>query len=200
MATKRRNRGNKKIIIILIAVVLFGVAALTVRHIMDYSTRQYLLMMHPMEYTELVEEYSSEFGVDKYLIYAIIKTESSFRPDSVSNVGARGLMQIMEDTFDWIQYRLDDEESVYDDMFSPEVNIRYGTYLVSYLLKLFEDQECAVAAYHAGPGNVGAWLEKREYSADGVTLDSIPIADTAHYVDKIDKAYNNYVKLYNTGG
>ena len=50
--------------------------------------------IYPLEYQTYVERYSAEYGVDKYLVYAVIKTESGFDPDAVSNVGARGLMQI----------------------------------------------------------------------------------------------------------
>lgn len=160
---------------------------------------QYKLLSHPLEYSEFVERYSDEYGVDKYLVYAIIKTESSFDENAVSNVGARGLMQIMEDTFDWVKFRLGDEAQVYDDMFTAEENIRYGAYLIDYLYEKFGNFECAVAAYHAGAGSVDSWLKNPEYSADGKTLDVIPINDTSHYLKKIISAYKIYNELYNGG-
>ena len=79
-------------------------------------------------------------------------------------------------------------------------NIRYGTYLLGYLLRYFDGQtDVAVAAYHAGVGEVSGWLGDSEYSDDGVTLKKIPISDTAHYVDKINNALAVYEKLYNGG-
>ena len=151
---------------------------------------------HPIKYENYVERYSREYGVDKYLVYAVIKTESGFKPDAVSNVGARGLMQIMEDTFDWIKFKIDDDETVYFDMYDPECNIRYGCYLLGYLYEEFGNVETAMAAYHAGRGQVNEWLDDPDISRDGIHLDRIPISDTAHYVDKINKAMNHYINLY----
>ena len=183
------------VVLVLVAaiVVLFG------KSIYDYANEQYIRSTHPMKYTEFVEKYAAEFEVDEYLIYAVIKTESGYDPDAVSNVGARGLMQIMQPTFDWIKYRLGDDESVtYDSMYDPETNIRYGSYLIGYLMRYYGVQDVAVCAYHAGIGNVDSWLENEEYSTDGVNLLKIPTSDTAHYLDKINNAVKNYIKLYKT--
>lgn len=154
---------------------------------------------YPLEYSEYVEKYASENDVDKMLIYAIIRTESGFDPESESNVGARGLMQIMEDTFDWIKFRLDDAEEIsFDDMYDPETNIKYGCYLVGYLMRYFYIQDVAVCAYHAGIGNVESWLSNEEYSSDGVSLDVVATSDTEHYLNKINKALEAYNKIYIT--
>ena len=151
---------------------------------------------HPIKYEDLVGEYSRENGLDKFLVYAVIKTESGFDPNAVSNVGARGLMQIMEDTFDWVKYRMGDEDTRYLEMYVPETNIRYGCWLLGYLYKEFGNVETAMAAYHAGRGQVNEWLADRSISADGVHLDEIPISDTAHYVRKIVRAMETYERLY----
>ena len=57
---------------------------------------------YPLKYQEYVEQYAEEFGIDKYLLYAFIKTESSFEPDAISDAGAIGLTQITEETFAWL--------------------------------------------------------------------------------------------------
>lgn len=151
---------------------------------------------HPIKYEDLVGKYSRENGLDKFLVYAVIKTESGFDPGAVSNVGARGLMQIMEDTFDWVKYRMGDEETRYLEMYDPETNIRYGCWLLGFLYKEFGNVETAMAAYHAGRGQVNEWLSDRSISADGIHLDEIPISDTAHYVRKITRAMETYERLY----
>lgn len=151
---------------------------------------------HPIKYENLVEEYSRENGLDKYLVYAVIKTESGFDPTALSNVGARGLMQIMEDTFDWVKFKIGDEDTQYLDMYDPETNIRYGCWLLGYLYEEFGNVETTMAAYHAGRGQVNQWLSDRNISSDGVHLDDIPISDTAHYVRKIVRAMDTYKKLY----
>jgi soluble lytic murein transglycosylase len=184
-----------KAAVILLAAAIVVVAIFAVAQLADRVYLRYRMEMYPLKYTDLVEQNASAFGVDKYLLYAIIDTESGFDPHAESNVGARGLMQLMEDTCDWISWRTG-EDLTFDDMFNPEDNIRYGTYLVDYLLDEFGNVRAAVAAYHAGSGYVGKWLNDPKYSSDGNTLDEIPINDTAHYVNKIDKAYNEYIDLY----
>lgn len=178
------------LILISLIVILFGNA------IYNILREKYLYSNYPEQYDVYVEKYAEENGVDKFLIYAIIKTESNFDPNAVSNVGARGLMQIMEDTFEWIKFRLDDDELNYNSMFEPEQNIRYGCYLVGYLIRHFELLEPAVCAYHAGIGKVDSWLEDANYSSDGRNLDVIPISDTEHYLRKIKNALNIYNQLY----
>lgn len=153
--------------------------------------------IYPVKYSEYVEKYADEYGVDKYLVYAVIKTESGFKTDAVSDVGARGLMQLMEDAFDWVIYRMDDEiEITYDDMFKAEENIRCGTYLLSLLYNEYGDEQTALAAYFSGRGTVNSWLEESEYSSDGKTLDKIPSRSSNHYVHKVMTAYSSYTNLY----
>jgi soluble lytic murein transglycosylase len=107
-------------------------------------------------------------------------------------------MQLTEETFDWVGWRLG-EETAFDDAFDPQTNLRYGVYLLSYLLELFEDEETALAAYHAGAGIVQRWLSDERYSADGRTLTEIPYADTAQYVPRVIQAKKTYQHLYGKG-
>ncbi len=149
--------------------------------------------LYPIEYEPLVEQYAQDNGIDPILVYAVIYTESRFQPNAESNIGARGLMQITEETFDWVKYRLDDPEDLtFDKMYDPETNIRYGTYLLGYLNKEFKNQKSILCAYHAGINIVKKWMSSKEYSLNGVDLDKIPYKDTAHYVDKVEKAINIY--------
>lgn len=184
---KPRKRGGAAVIIVIL--VLLCAAGY-------FGYKYYEAASHPLKYTDYVERCAAENNIDKYLVYAVIKTESGFDSGAVSNVGARGLMQIMEETFDWISYKLNDDEAVYADMFDPEQNIRYGCYLLGYLYSEFGNIDATMAAYHAGRGNVNKWLSDSRYSSDGVHLDHIPISDTAHYVDKINKAMDIYIRLY----
>ncbi len=152
---------------------------------------------YPTNYSEYVEVYSSKNDMDKYLIYAIIKTESGFNADAESNVGARGLMQLMEDTFDWVKFRMSDDSNIsYDDMYDPECNIKYGTYLIMLLYEEYGDYETAIAAYHTGRGNVNNWLSDKRYSDDGNTLNEYPSSATEHYVNKVMTSYKGYCNLY----
>lgn len=194
----KKNKSKPTAVIARLFLIVFIVSVIVIgAQTAEQFGRDYSLSAHPKKYSEFVSKYASEYGVDEDLIYAIIKTESGFDCNAVSNVGARGLMQIMEETFDWIKYRLDDSETEYDDMFDPEMNIMYGAYLIDYLLEKFVDKDTAIAAYHSGAGCVTAWLEDKENSSDGKRLDNIPSKTANHYVNKINNALNNYKELYN---
>ena len=114
---RRKRRVLPAVVITVIIAALLGTAGW-------FGWGYYQRYTHPLRYESYVEKYSRENGLDKYLVYAVIKTESGFDPGAVSNVGARGLMQIMEDTFDWVKFRLGDEDARYLDMYDPETNIR----------------------------------------------------------------------------
>ncbi len=154
-----------------------------------------LKTVYPLSYSQLVESNAEEYGIDESLLYSLIETESGFDKNAVSSVGARGLTQILPETFQWLQSKTG--ESFTDDaLFEPEVSVKYGAYLLSILENEFGNTETAVAAYHAGIGKVNQWLENPEYSDDGVTLKYIPYDDTRAYVDKIMCTRDIYVKLY----
>ena len=154
-------------------------------------------LFYPQEYAEQVSKYAKEFKVEEPLVYAVIRTESGFRPDVESEVGAMGLMQLMPSTFEWLQERLDGEV-IYDtySLTDPDISIRYGTYLLSILLEQYEVQNTAIAAYNAGTTTVDGWLQDSSLSPDGKTLTEIPYSETDTYVDRVSDAYDMYKQLY----
>ena len=154
-------------------------------------------LFYPQEYETQVKRSAYEFGVEEPLVYAVIRTESGFRPEVESAVGAVGLMQLMPSTFDWLQESLDGEITYSSDSLSdPDINIRYGTYLLSVLLKQYEVRDTAIAAYNAGTSTVDGWLSDSAYSSDGKTLTEIPYEETANYVERVSDAYEMYKNLY----
>ncbi|MCD7731308.1 MAG: lytic transglycosylase domain-containing protein [Oscillospiraceae bacterium] len=176
----------------LFLLIIFGAVLLALNA--DELCKKYI---YPIKYEEYVERYSAEYNLDKYFVYAIIKTESGFDSTAVSDVGARGLMQLMEDAFEWVKYRMDDDRDVeYGDMFDPKYNIEYGTYLISLLYDEYGDEETALAAYFMGRGKVNEWLSDTNYSDDGITLKEIPSSAARHYVNKVMTAYRGYTNLY----
>ena len=187
MITRTKKLSILLLLFVFIIVALFG---------MNYTIDKLYKSSYPKKYSDDISKNATLYQIDENILYAIIKTESDFQPDATSNVGARGLSQIMEDTFDWIKTKLKDDETVYDDMYIAEHNIQYGAFLIGYLYKEFGSYETAAAAYHAGRTATGNWLKNSAYSSDGVTLDTIPINDTEHYVDKVMKTYRMYQKIY----
>lgn len=153
---------------------------------------------YPTDYEEYVIKYSKEFDVDPVLVFSVIKVESNFQPQATSNVGARGLMQLMSDAYDWVKFRLDDDSESFDDMYDPETNIRYGTYYLSFLMERYDGSvDLTAAAYHCGMGQVDSWLEDGTISAENFNVEDIPAENdqTSHYINKINTAYSAYKEL-----
>lgn len=188
----KRNRSFAiPLILITIISIILGIIINAVWNYIEFKN-------NPTTYNEIVKKYSLEYGVPERVIFATIKTESSFRSDAVSSAGAMGLMQMMPSTFEWLTSDEHLDESLPKDaLFDPEVSIRYGTYYLSYLAKKFDyDWTVVSAAYNAGEGRVLAWLESGEYTDDNGDLIKIPIKETKAYVKKINDAIDTYTKLY----
>lgn len=151
----------------------------------------------PIKYEETVTKYSQLYELDPYMVYSIIKVESSFDEKAESNKGARGLMQITPSTGEWIAEKLKIKEFNSDDLFLPETNIMMGTWYFNYLTEKFDnDINLAIAAYNAGPGNVQNWLNDENISHTGEELNRIPYKETENYVKKFNNAYTQYKELY----
>lgn len=154
-------------------------------------------MEYPRRYEEYVTYYADKYELDPLVLYAFIRTESNFNPEAESSAGARGLMQITEITFDWIKSRIAPSETLtFDDLYDPEVNIRFGSYYVAYCLLEYGDLATAAAAYHSGLGTVGELLANPDYSSDGRTLDEFPYPQMRRYVHKITTSYARYCEIY----
>lgn len=143
-----------------------------------------------------VEHYSELYNVDKYMIYSIIKCESNFRENAVSNAGAVGLMQVTEPTYEWALVRMGEDVKDKISLNDPETNIKFGTYIYSMLLSEFKDERTALAAYNAGRSKVIEWLKDPRYSDDCKTLKDAAYSETDDYVRKVMASYKIYSKIY----
>lgn len=155
-----------------------------------------LKTLYPIKYGNFVEIYAAENNLDEYFVYAVIECESGYDERALSYADARGLMQLTPDTFRWLQSKTGEslgEEMLYD----AQTNIKYGCYFYGVLFEKYADEVTALAAYHAGMGNVSKWLKDESYSRDGKTLYDMPFKNTKNYVNKVIKTRNIYSKLYN---
>lgn len=198
--TRKRNTkkgGKAKVVIIsIIAVALAVTAVLTATHFYKKTENNLEKSAYPLEYTDLVNKAAKDYNLQPALIYGVIHTESRFNPDAGSSVGAVGLMQIMPETFDWLQEKRGEAgKYTTEDLYTPSVNIDYGSYLLRYFLDYYGNEKCAVAAYNAG-FEVSNWLEDPNCSPDGMTLDVIPYPETSEYVVKVENAKQKYIELY----
>lgn len=153
---------------------------------------------YPQKYSDYVTYYADKYQIDPMILYAVIRTESGFDPQAQSGVDARGLMQITEETFDWIKTKIaPDEALVFEDLYQPETNIRFGSfYFTSCLQRYNGDLPTAAAAYHSGWGTVDRLLKDSKYSDNGQTLQVFPYTQMERYVEKITNSYSNYQEIY----
>ncbi|MGB4589914.1 MAG: lytic transglycosylase domain-containing protein [Clostridiaceae bacterium] len=183
---KKRNEQVKKkkhiMRTLLVMMMLLGVGILYLR-------------VFPLEYVGIIDKYSNEFGVDNHLIYAVIHTESRFDSEALSPAGAVGLMQVTEETGQFIAKKLEIADFKVEDLQDPETNIKMGTYYLSYLQTMFEREETVLAAYNAGPNRVKTWLLDPAY-ATGDVLTNIPFKETKDYVDRVLLREKIYKILY----
>ncbi len=201
MAKARRHRKKKSkfkgfLSWIFVLAIFAGGIVFFVTNYYEGTKQELEKLSYPIEYSEYVEKASAEYDLDEALIYAVIRTESSFNPEAESPVGACGIMQMMPSSFEWLQtLRGTTGEYTTEDLFNPEICIDYGCYLLRYFMDTYNDERCAIAAYNAG-FVVGEWLENEEYSPDGKTLSDTPYPETSNYIEKVESAKEMYIKLY----
>jgi soluble lytic murein transglycosylase len=157
----------------------------------------------PLEHADIIRQEASDPDVaqtldgdielpptDPALIAAVIFEESHFR-DQTSSQGARGLMQITPDTADTIEKLSGGETFVYEDLADPELNIKYGTFYLRYLLHVYDgDEAAALAAYNAGEGNADKW------GGANLNPDDITFPETRNYVSDVLEKRDAYRKKY----
>ncbi len=150
----------------------------------------YVQMRRASGYDEYIRQSAQEFQVDRSFISAIIARESHYDAKAESRVGARGLMQIMQDTGEWISGRLAVRPYSYELLFEPGLNIRFGAWYLGYLSNQFNGDPVMIAsAYHAGANNVKLWALKYAQDKRTLRIDQIPMEDTKDYVQKVMNAY-----------
>ena len=179
--------------------LLVGVLALAAVAFGPRLVEEGMKLLYPRPYRDLVQREAAEFGLEEELVYGVIKAESGFDEDAQSHAGAHGLMQLTQETFDWIASLYPPEEGT-GDIYDPAANIHCGCALLRLLLDQYGSLEVALAAYNAGMGSVDGWLQSGEYSHDGETLHTIPYPETEAYVDRVKKARDVYRRLYGQAG
>ena len=154
-------------------------------------------IFYPIKYEAQIVEYSQKYNINPCLVAAVIKTESNFNANAVSNKGAYGLMQIMPDTAMWIAENMELKDFNMGNLEDTKINISMGCWYINNLSSEFNGNiDLVLAAYNGGRGNVQKWLNNKDYSINGKELDIIPFEETDKYVKKVRTNYNIYSKLY----
>lgn len=162
-----------------------------------FQTPQGGRLIYPYRFRQAIEANAAVYGVDPLLVAAVIRVESKFHPDAVSPKGAKGLMQIMPATAEWIAPQAGFTDFQEDMLLDPEINIQLGTWYLANLAKEFDDRtDVVIAAYNGGRGQVNRWLEDGVWSGKYDDRANIPFPETRSFVFKVRTAYGQYQKLY----
>ena len=146
-----------------------------------------LKIAFPIRYTKEIDHWAFVHSLDPCLVAAVIRAESRFRPGALSHAGAMGLMQIIPATGEWIAEKLQLEDYVAKDLYQPDINVRFGTWYLRYLLdRLDEDIESALVAYNSGLSNLLRWQ-----SEGGVLF-----PETRVYVSRVMRGWSTYRVVY----
>jgi len=188
---KRKKKRALFRIILLIMIIVFA-----------SQYKDLIRYFYPLKYNNLIVKYAKEYKLDPYLVSAIINVESRYDPMAESYKNAKGLMQITPPTALWAAEKAGIKNFREQMLFDPEININLGCWYLRNLEQEFETLEhdkgivLILAAYNGGSGNVRKWLNDKEYSKNGITLDAIPFKETKQYVNKVLRNQKIYMWLY----
>ena len=147
----------------------------------------YERLRYPLRYSEYVRVHADEHGLDPAFLAAVIYSESKFHSDAVSSSGAIGLMQLTPTTARGIAIRTGGNAFRTQDLYNPEINIRYGAWYLDNLFKKYGSETLVLAAYNAGQGNVDRWR------AEGK---GIQFAETRAYVARVEDLTKIYRRAW----
>jgi soluble lytic murein transglycosylase len=154
-------------------------------------------LLYPLAYWPLVKEISSRYMLDPFVLLAVMREESRFKPSARSLSGALGLMQIMPQTAYNLDRKLDMNISGSAAIYNIRTNITLGAYYLNSLLKEFKSLPAAIAAYNAGRQKVREWLRTGNYKAYDEFIEDIPYGETRNYVKRVLVTYFSYLDLTN---
>ena len=198
--TKTQRRRRRQIVRRRVGLLAFAVVAccvllaVVVRPFADKAVQEISL---PLRHEDIIRQQAKQKGLDPSLIAGVIYVESRFR-DQTSHAGAKGLMQILPSTADYIARKSGGTAFEQGDLATPQINISYGSWYLRYLLQHYHGNELlALAAYNAGEGKVDEWY--REASARGEDFDvasHIPFPETRSYVGSVLEVRGRYRQEY----
>ncbi|MDD2377140.1 MAG: lytic transglycosylase domain-containing protein [Clostridia bacterium] len=149
-------------------------------------------------YLEYIEKNCAGSSIDPYLVLSIIKVESGFNSNAISNKEAKGLMQIKDTTYNDVAdifTNIDDKINLYD----PETNLKIGIAYFKRLVNKYDgNYYIALLAYNAGMGNVNNWINTGiiPKNLDYYVVPNIPFNETKNYLKKVMTTYKTYKFLY----
>jgi soluble lytic murein transglycosylase len=158
--------------------------------------RTYWEGLFPKPYWTDLKKSSSENALDPYLVASLIRQESAFNPNAVSNKNAVGLMQLLPKVGKGVAKQEKIKHFSATQLFTPSMNLQLGTRYFRSMVDKFGAFEYALAAYNAGSDRVQDWLGYGKYRDVQEFVESIPFTETREYVQAIMRNTNLYRQLY----
>lgn len=150
----------------------------------------------PLDHAAVIRQQAQAKGLPPELIAGVIYAETRFRPRR-SSAGAEGLMQLLPDTANFIAKRSGGSAFTTADLADPEVNIRYGSWYLRYLMERYGGNRLeAVSAYNAGMANVDRWKTQALAQGHEFGFGDIGFAETEAYTRRVMDAAQRYRKAY----
>ena len=168
-------------------VVVLGLAAAGFAYLQSANPGWWIRLWYPLKYGEIVRAHARNYRLDPALLAAVIYQESKFSPDVKSSSGAIGLMQLLPDTAKGIAVHTGGTRFRVSDLYTPELNVRYGAWYLRHLLDKYGDERTALAAYNAGQANVDEWRR---------TGRGIAFSETRQYVKRVEHLKTLYRRGY----
>jgi len=148
-------------------------------------------------YQNEIVTYARRNDIDPFLVAAVIKNESEFKPGAVSPVGAIGMMQIMPETGEWIAGQMGLNGYSLEALYNPGTNIRMGCWYLSELKYEFKDNLLLMMmAYNAGRGNTHGWMNANGWDYNFGETKAIPYPESRNYVASVLHDRDEYYRLY----
>ena len=160
--------------------------------------RSYWEGLFPKPFWTDLRKFSSENGLDPYLVAALIRQESAFNPNAVSHANAVGLMQLLPKVGKGVAKQEKMKHFTTQQLFQPGINLQLGTRYFRSMVDRFGSFEYALAAYNAGVDRVQDWSKQGTYRDPQEFVESIPFTETREYVQNIMRNVNLYRQLYGT--
>lgn len=179
-------------------VIGYILLAILLAIVLSYGIIAYQTSRTKINYQDQITETSENFNIDPLLTASIVKVESDFDNDAQSHQGAQGLMQLLDDTarhsaevigMDYYPEKLNDID----------YNLKLGVGYYNYLIKYYNNQKLALAAYNGGVGNIDKWINDGILDKENPDISKIPFEETRQYVTKVESTYDVYKTFYKDG-
>lgn len=159
------------------------------------ETPEYWHALFPFPFYQTIMDWSQKRQLNPLLVTSLIRQESRFEPEIASPVGAKGLMQVMPATGEWVANKIQLKNY---SLSNPNDNVNLGTWYLNHTHDTYSNNSLlAVASYNAGPGNVSKWVKRYQTSDPDVFVEKIPFKETKGYVESVFGNYWNYLRIYN---